>query len=167
MLHLSQYGLRKGRSTIMVMTDLIAQIHEAFSNNMALVSTFFDMEKAYDRVWRHHVLRSLHRKTLRGNLRFLIADFLTNHFIRVRITDCLPNPYTLENGVPQGSVASISLFLISINEITSNVHFPPNQILFTEDVSIQPQTNIPPPLKDSHKIYNHNLDQQTQFQHLK
>ena len=51
----TQYGCRKGRSTLMALADLDTQISEAKANQANLYSVFFDMESAFPRVWTYHV----------------------------------------------------------------------------------------------------------------
>lgn len=131
-----QYGFRKGRSTLHAMADLQAQVNEAFLSNSYCYSIFFDIKEAYPRVWRHYICQKLHELGLRGNLPKVIQDFLSNRNLVVRIQDQLSSPLTIENGVPQGSVLSVFLFLVAINDITLNTHFPLTQRLFADDYSV-------------------------------
>jgi len=61
----------------------------------------------------------------------------------VRIQDKMSSPYEIQNGVPQGEVFSVPLFLIPINDITECVHFPFSQRLFADDYSISLQSTDP------------------------
>ena len=54
-LSLSQYGFRRFRSTTIALADLESQIQDAFTKKEQLYSIFFDMEKAFDRVWQYHM----------------------------------------------------------------------------------------------------------------
>ena len=44
-----QYGCRRGRSALMILSDPDAQIYEAESSHANLYSVFFDMENAFPR----------------------------------------------------------------------------------------------------------------------
>ncbi|GBN76311.1 putative RNA-directed DNA polymerase from transposon X-element, partial [Araneus ventricosus] len=55
-----QSGFRYGRSTMDNILNLETAIRDAFITKKHLVSIFFDVEKAYDRAWRHGILNDLH-----------------------------------------------------------------------------------------------------------
>jgi len=46
----SQYGCRRGRSALMALSDLDAQIYEAETSHANFYSLFFDMENAFSRI---------------------------------------------------------------------------------------------------------------------
>ena len=81
-----------------------------------MVTAFFDLEKAYDITWRHGILRTLHSIGMRGNLPLFVRSFLQNRTFRVRVGTALSRPYSKEEGVPQGSVLSVTLFGLAIND---------------------------------------------------
>ncbi|GFX71306.1 putative RNA-directed DNA polymerase from transposon X-element [Trichonephila clavipes] len=56
-----QSGFRKGRSTLDNLVFLESQIRDAFVGRNQLVSLFFDIEKAYDRIWCYGILRNIKR----------------------------------------------------------------------------------------------------------
>jgi hypothetical protein len=102
----NQYGFRKKRNTIQAISDLELQIREAFAAKEHLYAIFFDLEKAYDRVWRHHICQLLFKYGLRGNLPSVLQSFLADRSLVVRVADQLSSPRIIQNGVPQGSVFS-------------------------------------------------------------
>ncbi|GFU71860.1 probable RNA-directed DNA polymerase from transposon X-element [Trichonephila clavipes] len=55
-----QSGFRKGRSTLDNLVFLESQIRNAFVRRNHFVSLFFDIEKAYDQIWRYGILRNMH-----------------------------------------------------------------------------------------------------------
>ena len=124
--HLSpaQYGFRKGRNTSHALADLQTQINNATDSNSCLYSIFFDLQEAFPRVWRHYICSKLHDIGLRGSLPKILQDFLHNRTLMVRIQDKISSPHEIQNGVPQGEVFSVPLFLIAINDIKKCVHFP-------------------------------------------
>ena len=63
-----QSGFRKHRSTIDALTQLTCHIENGFKEKKHTVAVFFDLEKAYDTVWRAETLNYMHEMGLRGNL---------------------------------------------------------------------------------------------------
>ncbi|MBJ5664504.1 hypothetical protein JGG94_23370 [Salmonella enterica subsp. enterica serovar Infantis] len=112
-----QCGFWRHCSSIDHLLRLETSIREAFVRRQHLVSVFFDLEKAYDRAWRYGILRDLHGCDLRGNLPLFIAGFLQNRRFRVRVASTLSSHFSQEEGVPQGSVLSVTLFILRINDI--------------------------------------------------
>ena len=48
------------------------------------MSVFFDLEKAYDRTWRHGIVMDMHQVG-RGRLPLYIAEFLKRRTLTVRV----------------------------------------------------------------------------------
>ncbi|GBN82099.1 putative RNA-directed DNA polymerase from transposon X-element [Araneus ventricosus] len=101
-----QSGFRFGRGTIDNILLLENSIREAFVSKKHLVSILFDMEKAYDKTWR------------------------------VRIGNTLSDGFYQEEGVPQGSVLSVILFIIKINEVIKQLPTGVSGSLFVDDLEI-------------------------------
>ena len=112
-----QAGFRQGRSTIDQLVRLETSIRDAFVNKQHLVAIFFDLEKAYDTTWKYGIMRDLHNMGLRGRLPLFIDNFLKDRTFQVRLGRVLSNIHEQEMGVPQGSVLSVTLFSIKINNI--------------------------------------------------
>ncbi len=131
-----QYGFRKHRSTLDHLVALATEISTSFVLRQHLVAVLFDIEKAYDTTWRYGILRTLHSWGFRGKLPLFLQNFLSDRSFRVRIGDKLSNSHPLENGIPQGSVLSVTLFAIAINSIASVVREPVKASLFVDDFAI-------------------------------
>ncbi|GFU46495.1 probable RNA-directed DNA polymerase from transposon X-element [Trichonephila clavipes] len=133
---LFQSGFRKGRSTLDNIITLENKIRNAFVRRNHLVSIFFDIEKAYDRTWRYGILRTLFNFGLRGNLPTFIKTFLNLRTFRVRLGGTLSAPFTQAEGVPQGSILSVTLFICHISSIL-NILSPSIQAsLYVDDLQI-------------------------------
>ena len=113
----SQNGSRKGRSTMDSLVALENEVHEAILKNRLLVSIFVDLQKAYDTCWDYLILRELHTAGLRGNLGVFIAEFMRDRRFQVRVGNRLSAVHRLTLGVPQGSVLSVTLFLVAVNTV--------------------------------------------------
>ena len=86
-----------------------------------IVSQYFYLEKAYDTTWKYGIMKDLHDIGLRGRLPNLISNFLSDRPFNVRIGSTLSDTFEQEQGVPQGSVLSPTLFNIKINNIVKYV----------------------------------------------
>ncbi len=136
--HLSPYqsGFRKGRSTLDNIVNLESRIRNAFVKRNHLISVFFDIEKAYDRTWRYGILRDIYNIGLRGNLPIFISNFLSLRNFNVRIGHVLSDNFIQEEGVPQGSVLSVTLFIIKINSVLHQLPPSVHGTLYVDDLQI-------------------------------
>jgi ribonuclease HI len=114
-----QSGFRKQRSTTDQLVRLETFIRDGLLRGEHVVSVFFDLEKAYDTTWKYGIMRDLHATGLKGRLPLFIADFLANRQFRVRLGSTLSDYYSQEMGVPQGSILSVTLFILKINSIVN------------------------------------------------
>ncbi|GFS90849.1 probable RNA-directed DNA polymerase from transposon X-element [Trichonephila clavipes] len=133
---LFQSGFRKGRSTLDNIIQLESKIRNAFVRRNHLVSIFFDIEKAYDRTWRYGILRTLFNFGFRGNLPTFIKKFLNLRTFRVRLGGTLSAPFTQAEGVPQGSILSVTLFICHISSILSILSPSIQASLYVDDLQI-------------------------------
>ena len=95
---------------------------------------FFDISKAFDRVWHPGLLRKLYGIGIRDSLLDWFKDYLNNRTQAVVVKGKTSSYLNLHAGVPQGSVLGPTLFLIYINDIVNNIK---SQIkLFADDTSM-------------------------------
>ncbi|GFX53103.1 probable RNA-directed DNA polymerase from transposon X-element [Trichonephila clavipes] len=129
---LYQSGFRKGRSTLDNIIMLENKVRHAFVRRNHLVSIFFDIEKVYDRTWRYGILRTLFNFGFRGNLPLFIKNSLNVRTFKVRLGDTLSASFLQAEGVHQGSILSVTLFVCHISPIL-NVLSPSIQASFYVD----------------------------------
>ncbi len=123
-------------SVDLALLRLEATICEAFAYKQRVVSDVFDLEKAYDTTWRYGILRALHTIGLRGLLPLFLRSFLRLRTFRVSVGTTLSRSFKQEEGVPQGSVLSVTLFSVAINSITECVHRDFRCTLYADDFSL-------------------------------
>lgn len=128
-----QYGFRRGRSTTDPSLILENEIRKAQVNKECVVAVFFDVEKAYDMMWREGLVIRLHQMGIRGKMLRWVKNFLSGRCISVRVGKEFSSKYVVENGTPQGSIVSPVLFSIMINEIFCNVESSVGVSLFADD----------------------------------
>lgn len=116
----NQSGFRKMRST----TDHIVRLQHAMAGTLNrggyLCAVFVDLAKAFDLVWTEGLLFKLSQIGIVGRMYKWIESFLKDRKIRVTIGKSFSEKYALENGTPQGSVISPTLFNIMVNDIQSS-----------------------------------------------
>ena len=99
------------------MARLETFIHEAFIKKEHLVAVFFDLEKAYDTTWKYGIINDLQEIDVKGRLPIFVQNFLHNREFEVRVGSTLSEAHNQEQGVPQGSILSVTLFSLKINII--------------------------------------------------
>ena len=105
-----QCGCRSNRITV----DHFVRL-ETFVKKEHLTAVFFDLEKAYDTTWKYGIMRDLSDFGLKGRLPHFIDNFSSNRNFKVRVGTTLSDLQGQEEGVPQGSILSVTLFSIKIN----------------------------------------------------
>lgn len=139
-----QCGFRAARSTVDHLVRLETAIREAFVRRQHCVSVFFDLEKAYDTTWRYGILRDLYSYGIRGRLFCCIADFLQGRTFRVQLGGILSRLFIQENGVPQGSVLSVTLFIVKMNSVATAIPPSVTYSLYVDDIQISySSANLP------------------------
>ena len=88
-------GFRAERSTNDNLVRLETFIHDAFIKREHVV-VFFDLEKAYDTIWRYGILKDLYNFGLKGRLPNFIKSFLEDRTIQVRVGSTLSDLYGQE-----------------------------------------------------------------------
>ena len=132
----AQCGFRRMHSTVDVLVRMESSICQAFASRQHHITVFFDLEKAYDTTWRYGILKILYECNLRGDLPLFIKAFLKTRTFQVQVGATLSDTLVQEEGVPQGSVLSVTLFALAINNIAKEL--PPDILhtLFVDDFSI-------------------------------
>jgi hypothetical protein len=132
----AQCGFWRLRSAVDHLISLERQIQNCFAQRQQLVTVFFDLEKAYDTTWRFGILCALHGWKLQGHLAFFISNFLQDRRFRVRLGNVLSMSNVQENGVPQGSVSSVTLVVKAINSVVIAIGPLTSISLYVDDVAV-------------------------------
>ena len=132
----AQNGFRQFRSTTDHLVQLESNICNAFSNNLHVIAVAMDIEKAYVMIWKKRIITISEEKGITGRVIDYIGNFLKDKSIQVRVNNTLSQIIKTENGVPQGSVMSVTLFLIAINDILAPLRPPVKGLLFADDLTI-------------------------------
>ena len=117
LIHQNQYGFRKDHSTSDVLVRVETEIRESMVRNEKMVAVFFDIEKAYDTTWKRGIIEIVTSMGINGRMTRFLWNFLSDRTFRVKIGNTLSDPYEQEEGVPQGSVLSVTCFALAINSL--------------------------------------------------
>lgn len=103
-------GFRVGRCTMDCVMDLITFVEHEKTAGKITVAVFLDIKRAYDTASHAHVIEGLLQLGVKGRALRFVSDFLTQRRIVVKTIDGATTEHDLQQGVPQGSVLSPTLF---------------------------------------------------------
>ncbi len=98
-----QSGFRRGRGTMDPIICLETEVKKDQVNKESVMAVFFDVEKAYDMVWKEALMIKLDMIGITGRTYNWIKGFWFDRFIQVRIGKFLSGRYMAENGTPAAS----------------------------------------------------------------
>ena len=130
-----QSGFQSGMSTVTQLLEINHQFCKAIDEHKEIRVVFLDIRKAFDKVWHKGLLYKLSLSGINGNLLAWITDYLSNRMQRVVLNGQHSCWKTIDAGVPQGSVLGPLLFLLYINDITSQIKNV-NIRLFADDTCL-------------------------------
>lgn len=107
----SQFGFRKGMSTMDSLSILTTDIRSSFLRKEYLVGVFLDIASAYDNVLLP-VLRNklIYQLNIPEKLVRFICNLFMQRTISIKSRDSILSPRTIWKGLPQGSVLSPILY---------------------------------------------------------
>lgn len=132
-----QFGFRAQHSSVHQVHRLTEHIHTHFNKLKRPIGTgvlFFDVAKAFDRVWHNGLLYKLYQMSVPDSLVHIIRDYLTNRSFRVRVEGILSTPRPIRAGVPQGSVLGPILYTLYTSDIPR--YGNTNLALYADDTAL-------------------------------
>lgn len=136
-----QYAFRQGRGIDLYLVDLEANIDEAIVKKQHSELAVLDISKAYDCISNKAIFDQLVKWGVSGRLLNYVRDFLKQRFFRIAVGGTLSERKKQTNGVPQGSVLAVTLFVIGMDSIFSK--FPksagarvPKIFVYADDIVI-------------------------------
>ena len=135
-----QYGFRKARST----GDILSYLTHVWSSSLRDFGESFivalDISKAFDRVWHKSLISKLPSFGFSPSLCKLIFSFLSDRSISVTVDGSTSPCFPIQSGVPQGSVLSPTLFLLSINDLLLSTSNPIHS--YADDSTLHSSTSF-------------------------
>ena len=132
-----QFGFMKGRGTMDAVFALRQTMEKYRDKQRGLYMAFIDLEKAYDRVPRSEVWRSMRSKGVKEKYEYVkvVQDMYREATTRVRSTVGTTEPFQVKVGLHQGSALSPYLFNllmdVMVEEVTKEA---PWRMIFADDI---------------------------------
>ena len=129
-----QSGFTIGDSTVNQLLYLSNEFSKALDDGKEIRVVFFDISKAFDRVWHKGLIYKLQNIGITGSLLLWIENYLFSRKQKVLLNGKESVILSINAGVPQGSILGPLFFLIFINDIVAEVGCSIK--LFADDTSI-------------------------------
>ena len=117
-----QGGFREKRNAIDQVTVFMQAVADGFQKRNSYrpeestLAVFLDLKQSYDKVWRQGLLLKLQRLGVNSNMYAWIKNVLTSRTVQTRFGKHTPRKLALEQGLPQGSALSCTLFFFGIHK---------------------------------------------------
>lgn len=135
-IHPQQHAFRCGYGSETFFSQLDHLLDKASSEKLHVDVVSLDLSKAYDMTWRLPILTTLKNWNFQGRMLGYVENFLQNRKIRVLNAGATSSPRLLENGIPQGSVISVTLFLIAMNSVFEWIPEGVHIIVYADDITL-------------------------------
>ena len=129
-----QNGLKSSRSTVDLLTVASDRIVKALNRSEATGVVALDISKASNRVWHAGLLHKLKSYGVSGQIFGFISSFLSNRRLRVVLDGKSSQGYSVNAGVPQGSIIGPILFLLNSSDLPDDVIC--NIAIYTDDTTL-------------------------------
>ncbi|GBP20900.1 Probable RNA-directed DNA polymerase from transposon BS [Eumeta japonica] len=112
-----QFGFRPVHSCPQQVLRLVEYVSEGFETERSTVAVFFDVAKAFDRVWHAGLIYKLYSLQVPDRLIITIQNYLANRYFTFRHERTHSTRRLIRAGVPQGSTLSPLLYSAYTNDI--------------------------------------------------
>jgi len=117
-----QFAYQTGKSTEINLAVTNTIISDALNNKQQVDVLYIDHSKAFNRPNLINLLKKLQNYGVNGNLLKLLKSYLTDRTEVVLYKGKLSQTYSINAGVPQGSVLGADLFIIYVIDIANKIN---------------------------------------------
>ena len=129
-----KYGFRSSRSAADLLAVVSDKITRSFNRSGATRAVALDISKAFDNVWHAGLLYKPRSYGISAHILCLISSFLSNRCFWIVLDVKSSQEYSVNAGVPQGSILGPTLFLLYINNFPDDVIC--NIVIYADDTTL-------------------------------
>lgn len=132
----SQFGFRKGSSTMDSLGIITSEIRLAFTKNQSVIGIFLDITAAYDNVLLPLLRQKMSQLSIPERLTNFVCNLLMSRTILIRDRDSFLPPRIVWRGLPQGSVLSPLLYSIYTQDLDQSVTSFCKVLQYADDLAL-------------------------------
>ncbi|GBP93543.1 Probable RNA-directed DNA polymerase from transposon BS [Eumeta japonica] len=140
-----QFGFRPAHSCPQQVLRLVEYVSEGFETERSTVAVFFDVAKAFDRVWHAGLIYKLYSLQVPDRLIITIQNYLANRHFTFRHERTHSTRRLIRAGVPQGSTLSPLLYSAYTNDVPRPSSSGVQLALFADDTALFTEVGIGAP----------------------
>lgn len=123
----SQAGFRQARSTQDQLFKLAQDAAESVNTGGITIASFFDVQKAYDKVWLQGLALKMRNCGIPETMTALLMDYASNRTIHIKLNNSLSDSVCMHCGLAQGSIINPILHNIWVSDIPQPGQAPSEQ----------------------------------------
>ena len=127
-----QFGYRKKHNTSQAVLTFAKEVEKALDNKQSAIAIFMDLSKAFDTVDKDILNKKLQSIGVNAASCKILYDYMSNRSMKFAGDN---EAYSLEYGVPQGSILGPLLFLIYIYDM-KNISCNTTSIVYADDTNL-------------------------------
>lgn len=139
LLSASQYGFREGRSTTSAVLEIVNSTIDSFEKKEKVALSLCDLSKAFDCVPFDILLKKLQYYGMTSKSLKFVESYLSNRQQFVSVNGKQSSMLDVSLGVPQGSVLGPFFFIVTINDLSSNVNS--KVVIYADDTTLFASNN--------------------------
>jgi len=145
-----QAGFRSGRNCCEQVLALTTHVENGFQDKLKSGAVFLDLSAAYDTVWKRDLLLKLSKFLKFKTKIHLLEQTLSNRNFKVYLNGEVSRRKIVQNGLPQGSALSPTLFNVYTADMTETKS---RKFMYADDIGLIAQCNSFEQLEDTLNEY--------------